>query len=67
MSHDETKLLSAACALQTHQTASRGTKNFKLRDLEFSDVFLTCKTPGMFPKFRNIVVATLAGERTTVL
>jgi len=32
MSHDETKLLSAACALQTHQTASRGTKNFKLSD-----------------------------------
>lgn len=37
-SHDETKLLSTACDFQTHQTASTGTKNFKLRDLGFSQI-----------------------------
>lgn len=37
-SHDETKLLSTACDFQTHQTASTGTKNFKLRDLRFSQI-----------------------------
>ena len=37
-SHDETKLLSTACDFQTHQTASIGTKNFKLRDLGLSQI-----------------------------
>jgi len=39
MSHDETKLFSAAYALQIHQTASRGTRNFEMRDLEFSQMY----------------------------